>query len=195
MFLPWILKWNSLFFILIPLHTIELRNCDTWFLIDSYLVLSPSINPNIKIQLSNWSANCKFLEETLRWLVMCQVLIPWNVSRMNLPIGLVSINIKTVVKLWQRNFCMRVSICNWFQKISISRNWFLNLIFCLFRTWFLNATQEEKKSWKRRCTEIWTFNPSVKTWTNCGKSHLACAQFQYDTLQKGLHQYSNCIRW
>ena len=50
-----------------------------------------------------------------------------------------------------------LSICTWFFKISISRNgflnlifeldfWtrFLNLIFCLFRTWFLQATQAVK---------------------------------------------------
>ena len=108
-----------------------------------------------RIQLSNWSANCKSLEETLRWLVMCQVLMPWNVSRMNLPMGLVSINIKTVVKLWQRNFCMRVSICNWFSNISISRNWFFELIFCLFRTWFLNAKQAEKNQiWSRQKIQL-----------------------------------------
>ena len=98
-----------------------------------------------RIQLSNWSANCKSLEETLRWLVMCQVLIPWNVSRMNLPIGLVSINIKTVVKLWQRNFCMRVSICNWFSKISISRNGFFELDILSFSNLIFECYTGRKK--------------------------------------------------
>ena len=37
------------------------------------------------------------------------LIIPWNVSRMSLSMGLVvSINMITVVKLWQHNFCMRL---------------------------------------------------------------------------------------
>ena len=48
---------------------------------------------------------------------------------------------------WVRSF-YPLSICTWFFKISISQNWFLNLIFelifWLFRTWFLQATQAVK---------------------------------------------------
>ena len=41
-----------------------------------------------------------------------------------------------------------LSICTWFFEISSSRNWFLNLIFCLFRTGFLQATKAVKSSLK-----------------------------------------------
>ena len=33
--------------------------------------------------------------------------------------------------------CNFLSIYSWFFKITISRNWFFNLIFCLFQIWFL----------------------------------------------------------
>ena len=46
---------------------------------------------------------------------------------------------------WIFNYVINpLSICTWFFKTSIPRNWFLNLFFCRFQTWFLQATQAVK---------------------------------------------------
>ena len=63
-----------------------------------------------------------------------------KVRKKNAPIFLHSNRpIKSMMK-----HTLPLSICTWFFKISISWNWFLNLILCLFWTWFLQATQAVK---------------------------------------------------
>ena len=49
-----------------------------------------------------------------------------------------------------------ISTSTWFFKISISRNLFLNLIFCLCRTWFLQPTYTGSKNqvWNRQTIKL-----------------------------------------
>ena len=47
-----------------------------------------------------------------------------------------------------------LSICTRFFKIYISRNWFLNLIFCLFWTWFLQAVKIKFEIDKKSSSKI-----------------------------------------